>query len=86
MTTETESKQLKLGLINPNPILRRYCWRTGLVLPLKAGERCPECGFSNHKPTPDQTKCGCFAPVDENSGSPCVLPIGHNGPHKAKED
>jgi len=66
-------------------VSRRYCWRTGLVIEIPDGERCPECGH-DHRPLVDQSLCGRFVPFWESvptpdgGGEPCVLPAGHDGP------
>jgi hypothetical protein len=59
--------------------LRRYCWRTGGVVVLEDGVRCPECG-SLHDPLPDQSRCGVFV-AHEDHGHPCDRPAGHAGAH-----
>jgi len=70
------------------PKLRRYCWRTGGAWEMDENEVCSECGSlgSMHKPVPVQTECGCYAGVTDSNGGPCILPIGHEGPHVPHPD
>lgn len=62
------------------PTTRRYCWRTGCVVELWPGEKCPECSSPGRKhwEVPDGI-CGRFA-VCSDHGHPCILEPGHAGP------
>ena len=70
------------------PRLRRYCWRVGIAVELDDLEKCPECGTTGimHRVLEDQDKCGCFAAITDANGGPCILPIGHDGPHVPHPD
>lgn len=67
------------------PTLRRYCWRIGSCVTLDDEERCDECGApgSRHKPAPIPGKCCAYAAITSSKGGPCILEIGHEGPHVA---
>lgn len=66
--------------LRENDLLRRYCWRTGLIITCKGV--CPECGQA-HRPIEDQEICAAFAQC-KNHGHPCDLYRGHDGPHSTK--
>lgn len=65
------------------PTLRRYCERFGICVEIDDEEECLECLRlgSSHMAVPMQNKCCEYAAITENSGGPCVLDIGHEGPH-----
>jgi hypothetical protein len=66
-------------------LLRRYCWRFGICVTIEDDERCSECSEfgDKHITAPFQDKCCEFAPITKRTGGPCILPIGHEGPHVA---
>lgn len=57
--------------------VRVYCWRVGGCVSLAPGEKCPECGSTNHARARDN-KCDNFVGC-RNHGHPCDLVPGHEG-------
>ena len=61
---------------------RRYCGRVGAAFEIQDGERCPECGYDEHREVPSG-ECGSFAACpDGDHGHGCTMPPGHEGKHK----
>ena len=60
--------------------LRRYCWRIGQIVTLADGERCDECGDTQHRPLDDQNACGHFVECRDH-GHGCTKRDGHDGAH-----
>lgn len=63
---------------------RVYCWMCGVVFAVRDGEKCPECGRTDHRVHEGDT-CGCFAHINAEGGSPCTLAIGHAGEHSTRQ-
>jgi hypothetical protein len=63
---------------------RFYCWRVGAVIEMNVGDKCPECGCTDHN-TYGYGNCGNFVelPAEKRTldhvGTNCVLPINHPG-------
>jgi hypothetical protein len=62
---------------------RKYCGRVGGAFDIADGERCPECGYTEHRVV---TTCGRFVSCGgcdegDHDGHPCLLPPGHDGEH-----
>ena len=68
--------------------LRRYCWRFGLAVELNEDDLCPECSApgSLHRILPNQEECGNYAGITDSHGGPCILEVGHEGPHVPHPD